>query len=404
MKSLLNPYIGILLLFALNLGQLSAFGPGQETNPNNTVPEVFTHTTVGKAMRASKHGKKLVFAFVYTDWSIPSKRMLDSTFQNPKVIHELSADYETVAVNGSRKKRFIQDYNVHAFPTLFIMDFQGEVIIRSKGYKDAADLLTTISKTRSNSRFLKQTLDTLSFTANRTNILAMIDSVEYYRDDYEAKNLAKMYLDKKSTDWRDPESMYLIKEYFYLDKKYLKFISKYHFKFFEVFDSIPIKENLAFNIFINSLDTDKKGRAKFNYKPVRKWFRKHRIHGADKLENFVKIKYLLWGRGPSITYSVRLLRDYPETTDENVLFASVIRLLISDGRRRIDFDDIIFSVKRSIKEDGTFLRYDILSLLYYKNGQDAKAREMIDVAKGIAINTKQEYSPTLDMISDLIIR
>ena len=390
----------LFLLIALKLGLATASHPTYD----NIIPEVFTHTTVGKAMRASKHGKKLVFAFAYTEWSVPSMKMLDSTFINAKVIHELSADYETVAINGARKKRFIQKYNVHAFPTVFIMDWQGEVIIRSKGYKDANDLLKTISKTRSNSRFLKQNLDSLSYSATRSNILSMIDSVAYYRDDYEAKNLAKMYLDKKSTDWRDPESMYLIKDYFYLDKKYLKFLSKYHFKFFEIFDSIPIKENLAFNIFINSLDTDKKGRAKFNYKPVRKWFRKHRISGVDKLENFVKIKYLLWGRGPSITYSVRLLRDYPETTDENVLFASVIRLLISNSRRRIDFDDLIFSVKRSIKEDGTYMRYDLLSLLYYKNGQDNKAREMITIARDIAASTNQEYTPTLDMISDLIVR
>ena len=49
-------------------------------------------------MRASKHGKKLVFAFAYTEWSVPSMKMLDSTFINAKVIHELSADYETVAI------------------------------------------------------------------------------------------------------------------------------------------------------------------------------------------------------------------------------------------------------------------------------------------------------------------
>ncbi len=386
-----------IILLSLLLGSAQA-------QSEATIPDIFSHTTPGKAMRASKYGDKLVFAFVYTDWSIPSKRMIDSTFTNPTVQYELAADYESVAINGARKKQFTETYNIHAYPTLLVMDCQGEVIVRTKGYKDVENFLKTLSKTRSSSRYLKQNLDTLSLAAHRGNILAMVDSVEYYRDDYEAKNLAKMYLDKKDTDWRDPESMYLIKEYFYLDKKYLKFLSKYHFKFFEIFDSTTIKENLAFNIFINSIDTDSRGRAKFEYKPVRKWFRKHHIYGADKLENFVKIKYLLWGRGPSISYSMKLLRDYPETADENVLFASVIRLLISENRRRIDFDNLIYSVKKSIKEDGTFLRYDILSLLYYKNGQDSKAKEMIALAQSIADNTNQEYMPTLDIISDLIVR
>lgn len=368
------------------------------------IPEVFTHTTVGKAMRACKHGEKLVFAFVHTDWSLPSQRMLDSTFLDPKVIAELTADYENVAVDASRKRRFAEDYQIHFFPTLLVMDFNGEVIVRSKGFKDPTELLQTLAKTRSNSRYLRQNIDSLNLRTNNDNILAIMDSVRYYRDDYEAKNLAKKYLDKKETDWRDPASMYLIKEYFQLDKKYLRFISKYHFKFFERYDSLDIKEDIAFHVYLNSLK-EKKGRARFNYKPVKKWFKKHRISGVDKLENFVKIKYLLWGRGPSITYSVRLLSNYPETADDNVLFASVIRLLITNDKRgRIDLDEIIASVKNSIREDGTFIRYDILSLLYYKNGQMAKSQEMIEIATGIADASRQEYVPTLPYIKDIIER
>jgi len=368
------------------------------------VPPVLNHISVGKAKRASKFSKKLVFAYIYTDWSIPSMRMLDSTFTDNKVISELSSDYENVAIDASRKKRFVEDYQIHIFPTMLVMDWQGTVLIRAKGYKTPEDLLKTIEKTRSQSRYLRQSLDTLLLSATRENILETIDSVKYFRDDYAATNLAKKYLDRKKTDWRDPVSMELIKDYFTLDKKYLRFISKYHFKFYERFDSLQIKENIAFHVFINSLKTDKRGRAKFEYKPVRKWFRKHRMLGADKLENFVKIKYLLWGRGPSIKYSVNLLKDYPETTDENVLYASAIRLLISKSRRRIDFDELINSVRSSIKEDGTFWRYDLLSLLYYKIGNSTKADQAIATAKNIADSTNQLYDPTLPYLKDVIER
>jgi len=126
------------------------------------------------------------------------------------------------------------------------------------------------------------------------------------------------------------------------------------------------------------------------------------MHDADKLEGFVKIKYLLWGRGPSIKYSVNLLKDYPETTDENVLYASAIRLLISNSRRRIDFDELISSVKSSIKEDGTFWRYDLLSLLYYKIGNSAKSQKAIATAKNIADVTNKMYDPTLPYIIEAI--
>ncbi len=359
---------------------------------------------MGKALRASKHGQKLIFAFVHTEWSIPSKRMIDSTFIDPMVMKELTADYETVEVNAARKKRFVEDYNIHIFPTFLVMDWTGQVLLRSKDYKTPDELLLTIAKTRSNSRFLRENLDSLAYSSTRQTILSNIDSISYYKGDYEAKNLAKKYLDRKDVDWRDPQSMALIKDYFTLHKKYLRFISKYHFKFFERFDSLTIKENIAFHVFLNSLDTDKRGRAKFNYKPVKKWFKKHRISGADKLENFVKIKYLLWGRGPSVSYSIKLLKNYPETTDENVLFASVIRLLISKSRRSIDYDELIQSLKKSIKEDGSYWRYDLLSLLYYKNGEDNKSIDYINIAREIAQINGDDYEPTLNFIKDIIER
>ena len=372
------------------------------TSYTQEIPAALKHSHLSKAMRGAKSSKKLVFAYVYTSWSIPSMKMLDSTFIHPTVINTLEEHYEPVAVNASRKKKFVQEYDIHVYPTTLVMDWKGNVIIRSTGQKTPADLLAFLDRTKSNSRFLRQSIDTILYRTNKQNILETIDSVKLYKDDYTAMNLAKKYLDRKDTDWRDLESMTLIKDHFHLDKDYLKFISKYHFKFFEVFDSISIKENIAFHVFLNSLKTDHRGRAKFDYKPVEKWFRKHRIKDVDKLENFVKIKYLLWGRGPSVSYSVKLLKDYPETTDENVLYASAIRLLISNSRRKIDYRELIRSVKSTIKEDGTFWRYDLLSLLYYKKGDIDKSNEAIQSAQSIAISTGQEYNPTLPYLKDII--
>jgi len=215
-----SKYKAVFLLTGILL--LSALSEAKSQN----IPQVFNHTTISKAMRASKHGDKLVFAYVYTEWSIPSVRMLDTTFVDSRVVHELVSDYENVAIDASRKKKFVTEYDIHIFPTMLVMDWTGKVILRSKGYKNNEEFLKTIAKTRSNSRFLRQSIDSLLLTTNASNVLQVLDSIKYYRDDYAAKNLAKKYLDRKKTDWRHPNNMYLIKEYFTLDKKYLKFISK----------------------------------------------------------------------------------------------------------------------------------------------------------------------------------
>lgn len=369
------------------------------------IGQIFEHSTITKALKASKHSGLPVIAFIYTDWSIPSQRMMNSTFQDESIINVIRNDYESVAINGKRKKKFCSEYEIHVFPTLMILDWEGNVIIRSKDYKNPAALLKTIALTQSKSKYLKQNLDSIAHTADKYSILNSLDSVKYYKGENAAKNLAKIYLDKKTTDWRDPSSMVLIKDYFQTDRKYLRFISKYHFKFFERFDSLSIKENIAFHVYLKSVKTDRKGRTTFNFKPVKKWFRKHRIDGVDKLENFVKIKYRLWGRGPTMSYSVNLLNNYPETSDDNVLYASVIRILLNEKRRRpVDYDELIKSIKRSITEDGSFGRYDLISLLYYKQGNDIKCQEYIETAKTIAISTGKEYTPTLDHLKDVIPR
>ena len=366
--------------------------------------EVFQHSTLSKAKRSAQLSGKYIFVFAYTDWSIPSMRMIDDAFIDTLTVEALRKNYECVSINAVRKKKFASKYEVNVFPSLFIMDKNENVILRTSGYHSPTDVISLLNKSRNNNRYLKQNLDSLALISDRHSIIANIDSTKLHRDEYSAKNLVKMYLDKKSTDWRDPVSMSLIKDNFQLDKKYLKFISKYHFKFFERFDSISIKENIAFHVFVNSLDTNGRGRPKFEYKPVKKWFKKHRILGADKLENFVKIKYLLWGRGPSINYSVNLIKYYPETSNENVLFASVIRLLLSESRRTIDYDELISSLRSTIKEDGTFWRYDCLSLLYYKTGNDYMSDKMIQTAQQVADVLGKEYEPTLDFIKEDIIR
>lgn len=190
MSSFIKYHQAILSLFLLSFF-ISSEVSAQE------LPPVFNHSTISKALRASKHGSKLVFAYIYTEWSIPSIRMFDTTFVDNKVVHELTSDYENVAIDANRKKKFITEYDIHIFPTMLVMDWTGKVVLRAKGYKNSEDFLKTIAKTRSDSRFLRQSIDSLLITTNATNILQVLDSIKFYRDDHAAKNLAKKYLDRK---------------------------------------------------------------------------------------------------------------------------------------------------------------------------------------------------------------
>lgn len=355
-----------------------------------------------KALKQAQKEDKLIFCFVYTSWSMPSQRMEETTLKDSLVVQELNAEYVTLYINASRNKDFAKDFEIHVFPSMLVIDKWGNAILRDSGYKSSTQLITMIYKTRSKSRYLRQSIDSLMMDVNFENILATVDSIILYRDEYTAKNIAKRYLDANRKNWGNEVCMQLLSDYFSLDKKYLRYVSKNHQAFFIKFDSIELKENIAFHVFINSLKKDKRGRLKFDYKPLRRWFKRFKFKDIEKIENFVRIKYLLWGRGPSVRSSIKLIENYPETSSESVLYSSVIRILLTENyRRSIDYDELIESIEDTL-EEGSYWRYDVLALLYYKIGNQSKVEECIATAKEIADILGEDYTPILDYLKDHI--
>jgi len=356
-----------------------------------------------KTLKKSQKLDKFIFAYVYTKWSIPCGQMESTTFQDSLLIKELNHDYVSVSINATRHKEFTKEYEVHIFPTYMIMDKWGNAIIRGSGYKSPIQLLELIHRTRSQNRFLRQDIDSLARVLNDSNILSALDSIKLYRDGYTAKNLANQYLKRNKKKWGNRIGMALLNEYFTLDKKYVKYVSKNHKAFFILFDSIQLKENISFHVFLKSLKTDKRGRSRFDYKPLKKWFKRYNIEGYDKMENFVRIKYLLWGRGPSIRSSIKLIENYPETSNESVLYSSVIRILLKDNyyKKDIDYRGLKNNIEANIDE-GSYWRYDILALLYYKMGDQKKTTECIETARNIANILGEEYTPILDYLKEAI--
>lgn len=355
-----------------------------------------------KALKQAQKEDKLIFCFVFTSWSMPSQRMEETTLKDSLVVQELNAEYVTLYINASRNKDFAKDFEIHVFPSMLVIDKWGNAILRDSGYKSSTQLITMIYKTRSKSRYLRQSIDSLMMDVNSENILATVDSIILYRDEYTAKNIAKRYLDANRKNWGNEVCMQLLSDYFSLDKKYLRYVSKNHQAFFIKFDSIELKENIAFHVFINSLKKDKRGRLKFDYKPLRRWFKRFKFKDIEKIENFVRIKYLLWGRGPSVRSSIKLIENYPETSSESVLYSSVIRILLTENyRRSIDYDELIESIEDTL-EEGSYWRYDVLALLYYKIGNQSKVEECIATAKEIADILGEDYTPILDYLKDHI--
>ena len=91
---------------------------------------------------AAKEGK-LIFMDSYAKWCGPCKRMARDVFTAEEVGDFFNANFVNLKMDMETEEgRFLnKTYQVAVYPTLFILDADGEIILREKGYRDARGLL-----------------------------------------------------------------------------------------------------------------------------------------------------------------------------------------------------------------------------------------------------------------------
>ena len=134
----------------------------------------FFHGTWQEALEKAAAEEKIIFVDAYAVWCGPCKRMAKNVFTNPKVGEFYNANFVNLKLDMERGEglNFRAKYPVSAFPTLFYINAQGEVLRKVKG---------------------AQTIE--NFIKLGESVLPKIDHSKSYVEEYEKGN-------------RDPEFMY----------------------------------------------------------------------------------------------------------------------------------------------------------------------------------------------------
>lgn len=125
---------GALLAFGLSLAQTANCGTkGQKTG--NILPRI--EKSYDTALSAAKKDRKYVFLlFSGLDWCPPCKRLHSQIVNTEEFAEYADKNLHVVIVdvpkNGSPKnknhRKLLQEYSVRSFPTLLIIDPNGEVV------------------------------------------------------------------------------------------------------------------------------------------------------------------------------------------------------------------------------------------------------------------------------------
>ncbi len=103
----------------------------------------FYHGTWEEALIKAKNEDKIIFVDAYTTWCGPCKRMASSTFPDPEVGKLFNQHFLSLKIDMEKGMglEFRKKFPVSAYPTLYFIDYDEEVVRKAVGAKNPADLI-----------------------------------------------------------------------------------------------------------------------------------------------------------------------------------------------------------------------------------------------------------------------
>lgn len=103
----------------------------------------FVHVTWQEAIEMAKQEKKLLFVDSYAKWCGPCKKMAKQEFVKPEVGEVYNKNFINLKLDMETKngRTFGSKYPVSAYPTMFFLSGDGEVVKKVKGGKKAIQLI-----------------------------------------------------------------------------------------------------------------------------------------------------------------------------------------------------------------------------------------------------------------------
>ena len=98
----------------------------------------FFKGTWEEALEEAKKQDKIIFVDAYAVWCGPCKRMSNNVFPHEKVGQFYNKNFINMKLDMERGEglKFRKQYPVAAFPTLFYIDYTGELVMKVRGAQD----------------------------------------------------------------------------------------------------------------------------------------------------------------------------------------------------------------------------------------------------------------------------
>ena len=93
-----------------------------------------------EGLKKAQKAKQIVFVDFWAEWCVPCKRMLKTTYVDPKVVAR-AKKFVPVLLNADKSKDITGKYKIEAIPVVLFLDTKGKVLARGDGYMNADKML-----------------------------------------------------------------------------------------------------------------------------------------------------------------------------------------------------------------------------------------------------------------------
>ncbi len=173
----------------------------------------FFQGTWEQALEKASKEEKLIFVDAYAEWCGPCKRMAANVFTQPEVGDFYNVNFINLKIDmeKSENETFRKQYPVAAFPTLYYIDFTGEVVQKIKGAQ-TVDGFIQIGKTALNKNNRLDYFTKLYEEEGKRDAATVLQYIKALnRADKSSIKVANEYL-KNQTDLNTPENLSIILE------------------------------------------------------------------------------------------------------------------------------------------------------------------------------------------------
>jgi thioredoxin 1 len=140
--------IGILSLLLLCFFCFSSFNQtpaaktvGAEKDANGID---FTESSWAEVVKKAKSEEKLIFVDAYATWCGPCRVLKKTTFKDKRAAAFFNENFINVAINMEEGEgpELANLWSLQVFPTLYVFDSDGKMVLVSEGFVNARDLIT----------------------------------------------------------------------------------------------------------------------------------------------------------------------------------------------------------------------------------------------------------------------